>query len=101
MGYQKIEGHIRIGACALLWAVCTIHNALYFIKEASHILCRLSHWSRIGSICGPFCSRWRNVGTCILGAIVWPWSHGISTASAVGCLRRDSHRDAPPFFDSN
>jgi hypothetical protein len=87
---KKDKIRIRVGVCALIWAVWNVRNDFIFNKKKPfHPSCRLSHWLLIGFICGPFSSRRRTVRPWILGATICIWLRGIYTVSSDGMLLED------------
>jgi hypothetical protein len=82
-------GHALFSGC---YGMCWM---IIFLTESNIILlCRLSLWSRIGSVRGPFYNQWTSDRKWILGATGWNWSYGIYTTSPAGVLILDWHVDA-------
>jgi hypothetical protein len=63
--------HIRVGVCAVLWAMWNVRNDFIFNKPKNQLFCRLFLWLHIGSVCGPISNKWRSGMPWILGVIIW------------------------------
>jgi hypothetical protein len=45
---------VRVGVCAIIWAMWNVRNDFILANQRNHPFCRLFPWLRIGSVCGPF-----------------------------------------------
>ena len=83
---KRVKGHIRVGICALLWAMWHVRNDLTFNKSKQPFFCRSFPLLLTGPVRGYVSSRRGSARTWIFGATVWRRLHMIYSAGAASSL---------------
>jgi hypothetical protein len=71
-GVSKTEKvQIRVGTCAILWAIWHVHNDFIFNRSRLPSILQVISLATTGSVCGPISSLRSAARTWILGATIW------------------------------